>query len=129
LEMDRSKPARKSAIEADMDRVISELLDSANVKRATKILRMSDSETRHEYEIRINPATNQPEVMETVASTKQECAICGRPFAQTFVCSRCKAKVCREHYVSEYDMIIDSCANCARDYARSCGLDYSNHKP
>ena len=114
MEVDRSKPARKSTIEADMDRVIAELLDSANVKRATKILTMPDSETRHEYEIKINPATGQPEVLETVTSTKHECAICGKPFAQTFVCFKCKARVCREHYVKQYFAYGD-CAHCARD--------------
>ena len=97
MEKDRSRFKGKSAIEADMDRVIVELLHSASIKKAKKIVIMPDSETKHEYEVKIDPATNQPEVIETVSSTKQECAICGKPVAQIFECHVCFSKVCRNH--------------------------------
>jgi len=126
LEKDKPSTRIKSTIEADMDRVIAELLHSASIKKATKILRMPDSETTHEYQVRIDTSTNQPEVIETVTSTKQECAICGKPFAQVFACIRCKAKVCREHYKMQYK--IGVCTNCAQDYERKHS-SYQDQRP
>jgi len=100
-----SEPRRKtnllsgtSAIEADVDRTLADLLSgketSERVRTAKKIIKTADSETTITYELEVNPRTGQQEVVEHIITTKEECARCGRYTSQRRECPRCNLEVC-----------------------------------
>jgi len=88
----------KTAVEADIERTLADLLSgkeaSEPVRTAKKIIKTADSETTITYELQVNPRTGQQEVVEHIATTKEECARCGRYTSQRRQCHRCGLEVC-----------------------------------
>ncbi len=87
----------KSTLEDDMDRTITELLSKAVARKATRIIKTVDEETKEEYEVKMD--SGEPIIVKTIQSTKRECAICGRKVTQIFECKApgCGALVCGKH--------------------------------
>jgi hypothetical protein len=94
----------RSALEADIDRTLAELLSgtetSEAVRTAKKIIKTPDSETTVTYELQVNPRTGKQEVIENVITSKKECSTCGTYVSRLYRCSFCGKEVCGRHYGS-----------------------------